>query len=134
MVLNIVLFINFMLTGLSFAAEHQNHPRWVSVPATTITSHPPLPPPGPHGDVAEATTVDDGHKTATDKVRQERRAGRTGNDDESRGRGDGLHSPSPKNRTFAFQISPILLTKGRFHHRTQRLAASPPISTQNLRW
>jgi len=91
-----------------------------------------LPPPSlhihhyhPHRDVAEATTVDDGHETATDKVRQERRAGRTGNDDESRGRGDGLWSPSPKNRTFAFQISPILLTKAGFHHSTQRLAAPP---------
>jgi len=45
-----------MLTGLSFAAEHHYHP---------------------HRDVTEVTTVDDGHETATDKVQQERRAGRT---------------------------------------------------------
>src|SRR5467141_4147093 len=39
MVLNIGLFINFMLTGLSFAAEHQNHPCWVSVLTTTCHHH-----------------------------------------------------------------------------------------------
>jgi len=43
---------------------------------------------------------------------------------ESRGRGDGLWSHPPKSYVCFFQISPILLTKGQFHHRTQRLAAA----------
>ena len=91
------------------------------LPATTITSHPPLPPPSRcrrSQRPPQSTMAMKQQRTRCDKNGEQ-----DGQGNESRGRGDGLWSHPPKSYVCFFQISPILLTKGRFHHRMQQLAA-----------